>query len=308
MNDRNYNRGRQNENYANRQRQFDNRNRESSPEWRDEEEYYRSGESRFGAGGHQLFQGEDFGRGFSGGDYEGSLGTYGGHGSGEGVNSNSLYGRGDRSANENSYQDRGREYEENRENSGRRFGYAGYRTNLGPGRPNGRYLESERGYDLRGNNSNSRSDGGYDNERGWWDKTTDEFSSWMGDEEAARRREADHRRHAIHRGRGPKGYTRSDERIKDDINDRLTDYAYLDASDVSVDVSNGDVVLTGTVDTRYAKRMAEDLTEDVSGVKNVENRLRVLQRGSGVSQTASTLTDTSNSVDETNNKSFTTKA
>ncbi len=30
--------------------------------------------------------------------------------------------------------------------------------------------------------------------RGWWDRTTDEVSSWLGDEEAARRREMDERR------------------------------------------------------------------------------------------------------------------
>jgi CBS domain-containing protein len=35
-------------------------------------------------------------------------------------------------------------------------------------------------------------------ERGWWDKTSDEVSSWLGDEEAERRRRMDERRNRIH--------------------------------------------------------------------------------------------------------------
>lgn len=77
------------------------------------------------------------------------------------------------------------------------------------------------------------------------------------------------------RGRGPKNYIRSDERIREDINDRLQDDEHIDASDIEVSVEAGDVVLTGTVDSRFAKRHAEDIAEHVSGVKNVENRVRV---------------------------------
>jgi len=142
-----------------------------------------------------------------------------------------------------------------------------------------RNIGSERGY-YEGSNRN-RSD-----ERGWWDRASDEVSSWMGDEEAARRRESDSRQQGKYRGHGPKNYTRSDERIKEDINDRLTDYHHLDATHIDVTVENGDVVLTGTVENRYAKRTAEDITEDVSGVKNVENRLRV--QGYDNSKTAET--------------------
>jgi osmotically-inducible protein OsmY len=112
-------------------------------------------------------------------------------------------------------------------------------------------------------------------ERSWWDRTTDEVSSWFGDEEAQRRRERD--RSTSYRGKGPKNYSRSDERVKEDINDRLSDDPFVDASDIDVTVSNGEVTLTGTVDHRSTKRRAEDLAESVSGVKNVENRLRVNQ-------------------------------
>jgi len=80
---------------------------------------------------------------------------------------------------------------------------------------------------------------------------------------------------AKHRGKGPKGFTRSDDRIKEDINCRLTDDAYVDASNIEVAVENGEVTLSGSVPDRSSKRRAEDVAELVSGVSNVENRLRV---------------------------------
>lgn len=115
-------------------------------------------------------------------------------------------------------------------------------------------------------------------ERGWWDRASDAVASWFGDEEAERRRRMDQRREEW-RGRGPKGYRRSDERIREDINDRLSE-GYLDASDVEVTVANAEVTLTGTVNSRWDKRRAEDIAESVSGVSNVENRIRVKQHGS----------------------------
>ena len=55
----------------------------------------------------------------------------------------------------------------------------------------------------------------------------------------------------------------------------MTENEWLDASDVDVAVQNGEVTLSGTVDSRYAKRLAEDIAESVSGVTNVQNNLRV---------------------------------
>jgi osmotically-inducible protein OsmY len=78
-----------------------------------------------------------------------------------------------------------------------------------------------------------------------------------------------------HSGRGPKNYTRSDDRIREDVNDRLTDDPHLDASEIDVKVSSCEVTLTGTVESREAKRRAEDCVESVSGVKNVQNNLRI---------------------------------
>jgi hypothetical protein len=76
-------------------------------------------------------------------------------------------------------------------------------------------------------------------------------------------------------GRGPKGYRRSDERIREDVNDRLTWSPELDATDIEVRVNDGEVTLTGVVEDRRAKRLAEDLVEDVFGVQDVQNQLKI---------------------------------
>jgi hypothetical protein len=76
-------------------------------------------------------------------------------------------------------------------------------------------------------------------------------------------------------GRGPKGYRPSDDRIRDQVNERLTMHPEVDASEVDVRVDKGIVTLTGTVEDRHAKRLAEDIAEDVFGVDDVKNELRV---------------------------------
>lgn len=81
------------------------------------------------------------------------------------------------------------------------------------------------------------------------------------------------------RGLGPQGYKRSDERISDDAHERLTDDAWLDASNIAISVSAGEVTLSGTVDSREAKHRAERLVEDLSGVTHVQNNLRVAKGG-----------------------------
>lgn len=80
-----------------------------------------------------------------------------------------------------------------------------------------------------------------------------------------------------HRGKGPRGYRRSDNRILEDLNDRLYDDPFLNATDIETAVQDGEVILQGTVEGRQAKRRAEDIADDVSGVRNVENRLRIRQ-------------------------------
>lgn len=114
-------------------------------------------------------------------------------------------------------------------------------------------------------------------DRGFIEKAGDEVRSWFGDEDAERRRMRD-----SHRGKGPKGYTRSDSRIEEDVNDYLTKDHYVDASDISVSVSDCEVTLDGTTNSKMAKRRAEDCADAVSGVKHVQNNLRV-QQSSGQS-------------------------
>ncbi len=136
------------------------------------------------------------------------------------------------------------------------------------------------------------------NQRDFWDRASDEVASWFGDDEASRRRQMDERED--HRGRGPKGYTRSDDRIREDVSDALSDDPSVDASDISVSVSGSEVTLTGTVSTRMAKRRAEDCADRVSGVKHVQNNLRVKETtygsGAGGLSTSTTATGAKQNV------------
>jgi osmotically-inducible protein OsmY len=132
-------------------------------------------------------------------------------------------------------------------------------------------------------------------ERGFFDRVADEISSWFGNEEAERRRRLDQLREerrggnsggewpsegkalGTYAGRGPRSYQRSDARIYEDVCERLLKHGDLDAGDIEVTVNNGEVTLIGTVESRRAKHLAEDLTESVSGVRGVNSRLRAVQ-------------------------------
>jgi hypothetical protein len=76
-------------------------------------------------------------------------------------------------------------------------------------------------------------------------------------------------------GRGPRGYVRSDARIHEEVCEILTRHPEIDASDISVDVENGTVKLSGTVDDRRTKRLAEDVADLTLGVRDVDNQLRL---------------------------------
>jgi osmotically-inducible protein OsmY len=115
----------------------------------------------------------------------------------------------------------------------------------------------------------------------WLDRAADQVRSWFGGDDDSddrdRRREMrpGGRGEGRFRGRGPRNYRRSDERVREEVCDRLTDNEWLDASDVEVGVVAGEIILTGTVDSRYAKRIAENIAESVMGVTHVQNNLRV---------------------------------
>ena len=80
-------------------------------------------------------------------------------------------------------------------------------------------------------------------------------------------------------GRGPRNYQRSDDRIREDVNERLTADPRVDASDIDVRVQNCEVTLSGTVEDGRTRRLAEEIVEDLPGVRDVRNELRVNRRG-----------------------------
>jgi hypothetical protein len=220
------------------------------------------------------------------------------------------YGRGEQSGRDDFWRDnpRGSDYGYGWGNQTGPYGSGGYGAGYG-----GAYGPSSEYGDWFGVGSNSVSNWSSANNPSWgrrdyewrsgqgeqrplWDRTRDEFRSWMGDREAERRRQMDNMAGGRnHYGRAPRGYTRSDERIREDVNDRLTDDPYVDATDIEVKVSTCEVTLTGTVDSRNAKRRAEDIADGVSGVRHVQNNLRV-RESSGMSSSAETPTTTTSST------------
>lgn len=239
-------------------------------------ESYFGGSKRYGEGNSG---GESYG-GFSGSSM--SDRNYGG---------SSDYDRDNENYNRGSYR-RGGSYGQQSSNFGQGYNQDYDRQNYGSARSD----YGDRAYGGRLNNQ------GMEDDRGWIDKASDEVSSWFGDDDAERRREMDRQ---SHRGKGPKNYTRSDDRIKEDVNDRLSDSHYLDASNIEVSVDSGEVTLSGTVDSRYAKRQAEDLADSVSGVNHTQNNLRVSQSSSSLGNQSTTGTDT-DTVSPTTTNSLTT--
>jgi osmotically-inducible protein OsmY len=226
-----------------------------------------------GEGYGETRYGDEYGSNYGGG-FERGEGRY--RDTTEGYSQRSNYPGGYRSG--ETYGQSGRsygDYDRGSYGEGRRYGqgrgYEGRDWSQGRGYEGRGGYEGRAGYEGRGYEGRERY--GEGEERGWWDRFSDTVASWFGDEEAERRRRMDR----PYEGRGPKGYRRSDDRIREDINDRLSE-GYLDATDVEVSVSGGEVVLSGTVNSRMDKRRAEAIAEHVSGVQNVENRLRVRQQ------------------------------
>jgi osmotically-inducible protein OsmY len=199
-------------------------------------------------------------------DYDSGYGRYGMYSSGGNRDTDrSQFAMGNRGGNMGSY------------NSGQ--------SNRGGGQSWNRDWNSPGNRDWNSNNRDWNNDNRGQQERGWWDRTRDEMSSWFGDDDAERRRRMD--KMGEHRGKGPKNYQRSEERIREDISDRLADDDSVDASDIEIKVSGTEVTLSGTVESRVAKRRAEDIAESVSGVSNVQNQLRVGQNSDNTASSTS---------------------
>jgi hypothetical protein len=201
-----------------------------------EPERYR-GESASSMYGRESERGYGYGRS-PGGEFGGAPGSYAGRGATQGGE----YGGGYAPAYRGHGWESGGPYRE----------YGGFRSEPGYGRPG----TGGFGYTSYGGTGGygAFSPGGYS-------------QTWAGTETRERR--------GLFRGRAPKGYMRSDERIREEVNERLMQDEDLDPSEIEVTVQKGEVTLKGTVRDRTEKHRAEDLAEDVLGVKDVHNQIRV---------------------------------
>jgi osmotically-inducible protein OsmY len=78
--------------------------------------------------------------------------------------------------------------------------------------------------------------------------------------------------------RGPRGWVRSDERILDELCERIV-RAGIDASELVVEVERGDVSIEGELGTREERRWVVDLAERILGVTGVYADVRVREGG-----------------------------
>src|SRR5260221_536803 len=108
-------------------------------------------------------------------------------------------------------------------------------------------------------------DGRYREPRSWLNRASDEVSAWFGHPEALRRRQRDG---AVgdHRGIGPKVERRADDRILEEVGERMSDHPDLNAANIEVRVDNAEVTLRGWTAIHADIRLAEDIASSVAGV------------------------------------------
>jgi hypothetical protein len=228
------------------ERDFDRRMDDPSGQWGHEG-------TRYGQPGYGYGQGSS--------SYQGGYGYQGGQGYGQG----SEFGQG--------HQRYGQGYGQG---SGQGFG-RGYGRGQGRGFGAGRHQGGWRGQDWRGQDWRGSESGGEWRGTDW--RSGESPNMGQSDQSTAYgglTNDWDEQRGRF-AGRGPKGYRRSDERIREDVSDRLTDDAWLDASNIEVKAENGMVTLSGNVKSRDDKRRAEDIVMSISGVKDVINQIHVDQ-------------------------------
>lgn len=71
------------------------------------------------------------------------------------------------------------------------------------------------------------------------------------------------------------GEERPDERIREDVCDRLTQLGPTDCTEIDVDVLDGVVTLRGAIHSDEARNKATTVVESVVGVRSVTNELRI---------------------------------
>jgi hypothetical protein len=115
------------------------------------------------------------------------------------------------------------------------------------------------------------------------DRATDPYRGYEHDRFDREHHEALHAVEDLKRGarrlfRALKGYTRPDERIREDVCDRINEVGRLadaDLSDLEVRVQNGEVTLAGSLRDRRQKHLLENAAEAVGGVKDVHDLVRI---------------------------------
>jgi len=177
-----------------------------------------------------------------------------------------------------------------------REGYGGFGSEGGFGRGSYGYTREAYGFGTGGRGTGSESSSGSGRGRGRdsdrdWDRSG---SEWEGGERG--RSHGGPGSSTSHVGssqvgsprkRSPKGYTRSDERIREDVCDRLTE-SYLECEEVTVTVKNGEVVLAGRAPSGETRRQIERVAEGVPGVQEVTNQIRTRRDESGQDESQST--------------------
>ena len=78
-------------------------------------------------------------------------------------------------------------------------------------------------------------------------------------------------------GRPPRAYRRPDDRILDDVYQRVA-MSGMDADEIEIEVRDGVVTLSGRVARRRDKRLVEEVAEQVFGVRDVQNNVRLARR------------------------------
>lgn len=79
-----------------------------------------------------------------------------------------------------------------------------------------------------------------------------------------------------HAGKGPKGWTPDDFRLRDEVSDRLMQDRLLDARGIEVAVDDGVVTLSGEVPGASDVDHAAMLARQAPGVRDVRNDLKVV--------------------------------
>jgi len=246
--------------------------------WRESERV----ESRYGRGEserHSRFSQE---RDWDDEDTDRERGRYGSYSGG--VENPRFYGQSGRSDWRESDYGRERGFSSRGGYGSRDWGLRDYDTRQQGGGPRG-YGGRDYGGGFQGAQTEPYEEGGH----GEWSGRGTQYGSGAGRDWYRSREEGGggfSGRSGTFRGRGPRGYQRSDERIREDVCECLTDDPMIDASNMEVTVKGGEVTLSGTVSSRDQKRRAMDLVEDISGVKDVHNNLRVESGLSGGVQEA----------------------